>query len=925
MMPKTRWRISLTGLAFVTLLGVSVGPSLLFGTLESRAQGQSLLDSFDKEAEEQVRTVVETLRLTIQGRADYLAVTAGTLGAVSEWTPEDLQRIADAQLAATGAFDALYVADDSATSLVFAPSVRADGSRTEAGVSYADRLYVQELMRTHRPAYSHVQVGRQSKIANLVVAIPILHEANGTTVLKGLVAGGLHIPKVTSIVDNVLVGGRRFRAVVVDSDGSVLVDTAHRLKTLDAPQAGSAWTRACDETGMLGDGLDEHGQSIRYACGKFPLGEQVWTAYVARPHAEILQGMERARRATLRTTGLALVLALVVSALLSLRVARQMTSFRRSAERVARGQPWVPQSNDGWFVTRELETLDEVAVATLGQLRSAEDEVRLLLAEVQEANLRNEPLAAAWEQTSDAVEVLDSDGRVQFVNPAWRALMGTDDVEVMDRSSRVFQDVESLSGADALLHELARGNSWSGEVHLQVKGAPAIQWISMTPVRSESGDLRVVIVSRRDLTELRDAERKVQVNERLASIGSLAAGLAHELNNPLMYIGMNLEFIRDAVSGKTTVANEQLGGFAIDAAEGVSRVQRIVHRLMVLARSGRQQSTEPMVAVDISEVVRAAVALSRPRTAGVVAVTTSLSVGVSVSGREGELVQILLNLIANAAQALADGDSEQNRLDVSVTLDGSGVVVSVEDNGPGMDASVLQRIFDPLFTTKKAGEGTGLGLSVSQGIAAAHGGSLTATSEVGVGTRFVLRLPVLEVTASPAASDAGTGTASEEASGREAETSVQGAAPSPAEREAPRQDVQGSASASAAPARNGAATKRRVLVVDDDVMVAKSVRRMLRRQDVDVVHSGEEGLVQLEQHTYDVVVSDVRMPGLTGPKFYERARAAGYTVPFVFLTGGASDEELKTVRDTGCPVLRKPVSRKDLQSEVESAAARNDA
>jgi len=885
--PQRGFRPTFAVVAFTVLSLLAVLPVLVLGLLESQEREQQLVEAFDEQAAQQAATVSDLLTQVLASKAEVLAVTAGTLRALDEWNPERLQAIGDAQLTTTRSFDSFYIADADAVSIIFAPSIRPDGTPTRAGVDYSDRSYYQELIRTKEITYSHVQVGKQSKIPNIVVAVPIVDVDSPRTSprLRGYAAAGIHVPIITKLVRDVMHIGDGLRILIVDARQNVLVDSMSGLKLLERVPSDTVWDQPCTAPTSGIEGRDDLGRDVRLACAPMALGEHTWTVFAASPRTVIVKDVATAQASTIRFAALALVLAIAVSALLAVAIGQQMRRFYDIADRIAAGERNPPVEEIPWFSPKEVEVLSEVVRGTLRELARADDDVRALVEDLRETNQRMEPLATAWEQITDAVEVLDSDGIVRFVNPAWRALMGSETDDPVGTRSRLFAS-DDLKAADtsgsALQEHVSTGQGWSGEVRTRTGRGIRVQGVVVTPVLGSSGEVRVVIVSRRDLTELRRAESTAVQNDRLAAVGTLAAGLAHEINNPLTYVQTNLHLIREGVSGEADPLNpDDVVLLATDAMSGVERVTRIVRDLLSLARSTPDAETRPMTPFRMTEVVRAAVSLAGPQTNSVTQVVQEVPPHLQAVGRESELVQVLLNLVINAGQAMAHRPRAENRITIIGCSDDEHAWLEVADNGPGIPDDVIGRIFEPLFTTKPVGQGTGLGLSVSRSIIEAHGGQLMVTSEPGEGTRFTIRLPIHRAEARPRQSE--------------------------------------SAAAPVVRPRTGPSTAR-VLLVDDDPLVARSLGRVLRPLGVVVVNSGQEGLDALAAGDFQVVVSDVRMPGMNGLEFHEKARTLS-SAPFIFVTGGTSPEDLAALDLLGCPVLGKPVNTRQLLDLVSASLA----
>jgi signal transduction histidine kinase len=236
---------------------------------------------------------------------------------------------------------------------------------------------------------------------------------------------------------------------------------------------------------------------------------------------------------------------------------------------------------------------------------------------------------------------------------------------------------------------------------------------------------------------LREKELQLAHGERLAAAGTLAAGLAHEINNPIAFVLANLNHLQALRKENGTA--EEIEEVLLETQEGVARLRAIVDELLRLARTGERVS-EP---VQLARVVESVLPIVRHEARGRIRLETQLAYAPVVNGDPGRLGQVVLNLIQNAIHALTASD-RNGTVRVSVAaVGGGGVELLVEDDGPGIPDHVLPRIFEPFFTTKRHGEGTGLGLSVTAEIVSRHGGTIDVETSA-AGSRFRVLLPAAE-------------------------------------------------------------------------------------------------------------------------------------------------------------------------------------
>jgi PAS domain S-box-containing protein len=415
--------------------------------------------------------------------------------------------------------------------------------------------------------------------------------------------------------------------------------------------------------------------------------------------------------------------------------------------------------------------------------------------------------------------------------------------------------------------------------------------------RSDGAEALVLV---RDVTQAVRDDRQLAITERMASLGTLAAGIAHEINNPLTFLTANHELLEEGLTKlergeRVDVA--ELRQLVDEAREGTRRVRDIVASLRTFSRVEVKvvpTPIDPVVAFDralaiCSTELRHKAVLERELT----------RVG-SVLGDESQLIQVLVNLLMNAIQSLPEAKLGTIRV-VSRADSGGRVRLEVQDTGGGIPPHVQKRIFDPFFTTKPPGQGTGLGLSISDRIIRDMGGELRVTSEVGRGSTFSVLLPP-----APAAPQRHPPTRSAPVE-----------APSTRAPRAPevREDApeEGEAGPTQPRVRVAAGAPVEVLVVDDDLLVQRSLVRTLERAGHRVVaaESAEVALVRLGGGSLpDVILCDVMMPHTSGVELFERVRALRGELAgrFVFMTGGAfSDAMQASVLASGRPLLDKPL------------------
>lgn len=376
------------------------------------------------------------------------------------------------------------------------------------------------------------------------------------------------------------------------------------------------------------------------------------------------------------------------------------------------------------------------------------------------------------------------------------------------------------------------------------------------------------------LEDLSRAQTQLLQTEKIAAMGQLLAGVAHELNNPLAVVMGRAELLARQVQETSVGASvEKL----IAAAE---RCARIVKNFLALARQHEPERS----LVHLNSVVGEAVELlAYPLRADGVELRLNLPSDLPpIWADPHQLHQVLVNLVTNAHHAMR-GVPPPRRLTITTAVDRrrERVVLQVGDSGSGIPAEIRARIFDPFFTTKPPGQGTGLGLSLCYSIIESHRGSIAVEDEPGGGARFVIELPL------EARDDPGQ--------------VAQPAHPEPVIRD------------------------KTILVVDDEVEIADVLGQILGvdGHTVDLAPNGVVALQRLAERTYDLVVSDLRMPEMDGPTLYREVqqRYPALCTRFVFLTGDALGAAMEFVTQSGAPTLSKPFAAIDVRRVVQRAFA----
>ncbi|HTE52762.1 MAG TPA: response regulator [Kofleriaceae bacterium] len=399
---------------------------------------------------------------------------------------------------------------------------------------------------------------------------------------------------------------------------------------------------------------------------------------------------------------------------------------------------------------------------------------------------------------------------------------------------------------------------------------------------------RLVPVVERELREAvvraegRKMQERLMISDRMASMGTLAAGVAHEINNPLASVMANLELAVQGMgelaaqvgaSPNLDVIEEELQ----DAREGAERIRNIVRDLKIFSRSGEDRKG----LVDVQRILESTTRMAWNEIRHRGRLVKNYSPAPLVEASEAQLGQLFLNLVVNAAQSIPEGDAEHNQVRVSLSTDAAGMaVVEISDTGAGMPKEVQDQLYRPFFTTKPIGIGTGLGLAICHQIVDELHGHMEFWSEVGRGTSFKIVLP-------PAREEA---------------------------RDAPKVDNL---------AELAARRRGRVLVVDDEPLITRTVQRALSKDhDILALSSAEEALAHIAKgERFDVILCDLMMPQMTGMDLYaELLRVAeDQAARMIFLTGGAFTPRARAFIDgTSNQLIEKPFDAIHLRAIINA-------
>jgi PAS domain S-box-containing protein len=473
----------------------------------------------------------------------------------------------------------------------------------------------------------------------------------------------------------------------------------------------------------------------------------------------------------------------------------------------------------------------------------------------------------------DAIVSVDGEGNIRGWNPAAERIFGQAAGQVVGQPFAGLVPPDPMRTARATLSRESPVRAFDVATK-RADGRPLNLAVTLSylPGRDGAPDGMLAIV--RDMTSQREIEAQMHQSERLTALGQMAGGIAHDFNNLLQAI-LGYAQLMARSPGNADVVRRGLDVIEKAANGGAETVRRI-------QKFARLRPDEPFVTMDLNQVVRDSLAITRPRweekkVKGGVPLQLELELGPVpvVMGRPAELNEVLTNLVLNAIDAMPKGGTLRIRTRLG---DHRHAVITVADTGMGMSDDVRKKVFDPFFTTKGE-EGTGLGLSVSHSIVERHGGDLKVDSRPGEGTTFTITLPI-------------------------------GMNPT------------GEAAQSGEP---GTERTGRILLVDNDPQVLTILGEMLKDAGHHVlpVPSGPEALRVFVASGFDLVITNVGMPEMSGWDVAEQIRARDPNVPVIFITGwGLQEEDQARCRRLGITALLfKPVPPPELHRKVQVALA----
>ncbi|HEU4616367.1 MAG TPA: PAS domain S-box protein, partial [Kofleriaceae bacterium] len=472
-----------------------------------------------------------------------------------------------------------------------------------------------------------------------------------------------------------------------------------------------------------------------------------------------------------------------------------------------------------------------------------------------------------------------NNGRYVYVNPAAVAMLGhSREDEIIGRSLFEHVHPDARESLARRMDELS-GTGSAAFTGLRLVRADGTELIfDGEAMLLDYDGVPSHVVMGQDVTERDALFTRIATADRMLSIGTLAAGVAHEVNNPLAYIATNLELLAAELpnlrpSNESRLTDATLASLVSDAREGVARVNAIVRDLRSLSRPGEKSGV-----CDVPAVLASSIKMTNNEIRHRARIVQSCEDNLpAVDADASRLGQVIVNLLLNAAQAIGEGEADRNeiRIRASTIDEGHRVRIDITDTGAGIPASIIRRIFDPFFTTKAPGAGMGLGLAISHQIVHSMGGEIRVESQLGAGSTFSILLP-----------------------------------------------------AASAPARHAAQVpapptvfSRRILLVDDEAAVGRSLQMLLAPETevVPVIRAADALELISRGERFDAIVCDLMMPHSSGMQLYDQVAqvAPEYLGRMIFMTGGAFTPQAREfLAGLDRPHLEKPFSEQELRDAL---------
>jgi PAS domain S-box-containing protein len=489
-------------------------------------------------------------------------------------------------------------------------------------------------------------------------------------------------------------------------------------------------------------------------------------------------------------------------------------------------------------------------------------------------------LATAIEHAAESVIISNSIGTIQYVNPAFEQLSGFSREDIVGQNFRILRSDKHNKGFYKDMWEvISQGNIWSGYITSRMKDGTLREFeTKISPVQNSLGDIVSFVFVNRDATQEKVLEAQLQQAHRIQSIGTLAGGIAHDFNNILSaiigYTELTIDYLEN---GSLPYNNLQ------EVLEAGERAKGLINQILTFSRQSKQDLKPLQLKLIVKEVLK----LIRATLPATIEIHQDLQSDAAILGDQIKIHQVLMNLCTNASHAMQEkggvlsASLSEVELDFSFRIKhfdikpGSYLKLSISDTGHGMPGKILEHIFDPFFTTKEKGQGTGMGLSVVHGIVKSHNGTIHVYSEPGEGSTFNIYFPIIEKQL-------------------EQKIRIEKSIPTGTER---------------------------ILFVEDEESLLNMGKQLLVSLGYNVttrINSIEAlKLFKTRPDTFDLVITDLTMPNMTGDELAEKLMAIRPDIPVILCTGFSTRITEKKAKNMGIRAfILKPLIRKDIAETI---------
>jgi len=471
------------------------------------------------------------------------------------------------------------------------------------------------------------------------------------------------------------------------------------------------------------------------------------------------------------------------------------------------------------------------------------------------------------------------DGQVRYANEKVASILNCEQDEIIGKDIFKFVHPSSHEPIKNRVEELKK-NPGQINPHMEFtmlrKGSSEPFVVECTSIMTMFDGEKSVLVAMRDLTDRKKLQMKMMQNDRLVSLGQLAAGVGHEINNPLCSILLKLELLQEEQKSLNT---DDAAKVLSEIKDGLERIKYITNDLKTLARN---RDEDVLSNIDINRVLKATIHMTRNEIEHRAKLVFEPQDVKPVYANEARMSQVILNILINAIQSIEPGHADENEISVKTRTANGHVIMEFRDTGSGIPEEMKDRLFQPFQTTKPVGQGTGLGLSICESIIRKYNGTIECESIIGKGSLFRVILPISEVQ----------------------ESSI--IQPESAPPNANKLETTG----------------RRVLIVDDDKEVLGMFHNIVSRKfEATSFNDSREALKAIASgQNFDCIVCDLMMPNLGGMEFFQKLKEVSpeHCKKIIYITGGSftsvTDQFLRT---PGIVFMEKPISFKDLLSAIE--------